>query len=102
MSDLAVNWEGEYALYEHPEDWLPELKKRQVSSWILGQMIFASHNEGRFRTRTAEKTVMAGSVVRLDAWDLKKNVARMKSFEKGDTMSDPEVSDSLTGWESSD
>jgi hypothetical protein len=28
-------------------------------------MIFANYNKGRFRTRVAEKTVMAGSVVRL-------------------------------------
>ena len=64
MSDLAVNWEGEYALYEHPEDWLPELEKSRLSPWILGQKIFASHNEGRFRTRVAEKSVVAGSAVR--------------------------------------
>ena len=65
MSSLAIDWRGEYAPYDKPEDWLPELKKRQLSSWILGQMIFANHNEGRFRTRAAEKTIVAGSTVRL-------------------------------------
>jgi hypothetical protein len=40
VSDLAVNWEGEYALYERPEDWLPELEKSRRSTWILG------HQEG--------------------------------------------------------
>jgi hypothetical protein len=65
VSDLAVNWEGEYALYERPEEWLPELEKSRLSTWILGQMIFASHNEGRFRTRASEKRLAAGSSVRL-------------------------------------
>ena len=32
-------------------------------------MIFANYNKGRFRTRAAEKTVMAGSVVRLRVKD---------------------------------
>lgn len=65
MSDLAANWEGEYALFEHPEDWLPELEKSRLSPWLLGQMIFASHNEGRFRTRASEKRLATGSSVRL-------------------------------------
>ena len=65
MSDLAVNWEGEYALYERPEDCLPELEKSRRSTWILGQTILASHNEGRFRTRASEKRLVAGSSVRL-------------------------------------
>ena len=66
MSSLAINWQGEYAFYDKPENWLPELKKRQLSPWVLGQMIFANHNEGRFRTRVAEKTIVAGSTVRLN------------------------------------
>ncbi|CAA9461950.1 MAG: FIG00641605: hypothetical protein [uncultured Rubrobacteraceae bacterium] len=37
----------------------------------------------------------------IDAWDRKKNTARMKSFERGHTMSNPEVSDSLSGWTTS-
>jgi hypothetical protein len=65
VSSLAVDWQGEYAPYDRPEDWLPELEKRQVSPWILGQMILASHNEGRFRARVAEKGVIAGSAVQL-------------------------------------
>jgi hypothetical protein len=50
MSNLAVDWQGEYASYDRPEDWLPKLEERKISPWILGQMILASHNEGRFRT----------------------------------------------------
>jgi hypothetical protein len=62
---LAVDWQGEYASYDRPEDWLPKLEERKISPWILGQMILASHNEGRFRTRAAEEVVTAGSAVRL-------------------------------------
>jgi hypothetical protein len=65
MSSLAIDWRGEYAPYDKPEDWLPELEESGLSPWILGQMIFASHNEGRFRTHAAEKTAMAGSSVQL-------------------------------------
>lgn len=65
MGDLAISWEGRHSLYDKPEDWLPELEKRNLSSWILGQMIFASHNERRFRTRAVEETAAAGSGVRL-------------------------------------
>lgn len=65
MSDLAINWRGEYAPYDKPEDWLPELRKRGLSSWLLGQMIFAGHNEGRFRTSAAEQAIFAGSSVQL-------------------------------------
>jgi hypothetical protein len=45
MSNLAVDWQGEYASYDRPEDWLPKLEERKISPWILGQMILASHNE---------------------------------------------------------
>lgn len=65
MSSLAINWRGEYAPYDKPEDWLPELEKSRLSPWILGQMIFARHNEGRFRTCAAEQTIAAGSAVQL-------------------------------------
>ena len=65
MSSSTIDWQGEYAFYDKPEDWLPELEKRRISRWILGQMIFANHNEGRFRMRVAEKTIVAGSTVRL-------------------------------------
>jgi len=44
---------------------LPELEKSRRSTWILGQTILASHNEGRFRTRASEKRLVAGSSVRL-------------------------------------
>ncbi len=65
MVSLAIDWRGEYAPYDRPEDWLPKVEERKVSPWILGQMIFASHNEGRFRTHVSEETVMAGSAVTL-------------------------------------
>lgn len=65
MSSLAIDWQGEFAPYDRREDWLPEFRKRELSTWRLGQMILASHNEGRFRTLVAEKTVAAGSTLRL-------------------------------------
>ena len=65
MGSLAIDWRGEYASYDRPEDWLPKLEERKVSPWILGQMILANHNEGRFRTHVAEETVLAGSSARL-------------------------------------
>ncbi|HLM76984.1 MAG TPA: hypothetical protein VK361_01110 [Rubrobacteraceae bacterium] len=42
-----------------------EARRAKDIAWTLGQVIFANYNKGRFRTRVAEKTVMAGSVVRL-------------------------------------
>lgn len=65
MSSLAIDWRGQYASYERPEDWLPEFERRRLSPWILGQMIHASHNEGRFRTRVEERTVIPGSSLQL-------------------------------------
>lgn len=65
MEDLAIIWEGRHSPYDKPEDWLPELENRNLSPWILGQMIFASHNERRFKTRAVEDAVVAGSSVRL-------------------------------------
>ncbi len=38
----------------------------------------------------------------IDAWDRRKNTARMKSFEHGHTTSNSEVSDSLAEWETAD
>lgn len=63
--NLAIDWRGEYASYDQPEDWLPKLEERKISPWILGQTILANHNEGRFRTHVMEDTVLAGSSVRL-------------------------------------
>jgi hypothetical protein len=37
----------------------------------------------------------AGETFFVDAWDRRRNVARMKSFERGHTVNDPEVSDAL-------
>ncbi len=34
----------------------------------------------------------------VDAWDTKKGAARMKSFESGDTISVPEISEALRSW----
>ena len=34
----------------------------------------------------------------VDAWDTKKGAARMKSFESGDTISVPEISEALGSW----
>ncbi len=65
MSDLAIDWRGEYASYDRPEDWVPELERRGLSSWILGQTILANHNTGRFRARVQEETAAAGSTVHL-------------------------------------
>ena len=65
MSKLAIDWPGEYAPYDKPEAWLPELEKSGLSSWVLGQLVFARHNEGRLRTHVAEKSVPAGSAVQL-------------------------------------
>ncbi len=65
MRDLAIDWQGEYASYDRPETWLPELEKRKLSPWILGQTILANHNAGRFRVRVVQKTVTIGSAVRL-------------------------------------
>ena len=38
----------------------------------------------------------------IDSWDRRRNTARMKSFERGHTISKPEVSDSLAEWETAD
>lgn len=65
MSGLVIDWRGGYAPYDEPESWLPELEKSGFSPWILGQMIFARHNEGRFRAHLTETSITAGSTVRL-------------------------------------
>jgi hypothetical protein len=38
----------------------------------------------------------------IDAWGRKKNTVRLKSFEKGHTINESEVSDSLAEWSNSD
>ncbi len=65
MNGLAIDWQGKYSPYDKPEEWLPEMEGRNLSPWILGQRILASHNERRFRTRAAEDTATAGSGIRL-------------------------------------
>ncbi len=69
MAELALELQGEYTTYQdfdsNREQWIPFLQERGLSPWILGQMIFGNHNSGRFRTRSAERGVVAGSPVRL-------------------------------------
>jgi hypothetical protein len=65
VSGSAINWEGKYSPYDKPEEWLVELEKRNLSPWILGQKISASHNERRFRTHVSEEAAVAGSGIRL-------------------------------------
>lgn len=63
MTSLALDLEGAYAFYDQPERWKPKLK--EITSYQLGQRIFASHRQGRFHTQVAEDSVTAGSVVHL-------------------------------------
>jgi hypothetical protein len=65
MCDPAIRWEGKHSPYDRPEDWVSEFERRNLSSWMLGAKILASHNERRFLTRAAEDTVVAGSGIRL-------------------------------------
>ena len=69
MAELALELQGEYTSYADYDDnrdrWIPVLKERGLSPWILGQMIFDNHSSGRFRTQAAEEEVVAGSPVRL-------------------------------------
>lgn len=69
MAELALEFSGEYTTYgdfdENRELWVPRLKERGLTPWILGQMIFGNHSSGRFRTRAAEGDVVAGSPLRL-------------------------------------
>ena len=44
----------------------------------------------------------AEEVYFVDAWDRRRNAARMKSFETGHTITDPGISDALSGWGSSE
>jgi hypothetical protein len=41
MSSLAIDWQGEYAPYDKPEDWLPELEESGLSPtagrWIYSE-----------------------------------------------------------------
>lgn len=69
MAELALELQGEYTTYqdfvENRERWIPALRERGLSPWILGQMIFGNHSSGRFRTRATEKEIFAGGPVRL-------------------------------------
>ena len=69
MAELALELQGEYTSYADYDDnrdrWIPVLKERGLSPWILGQMIFDNHSSGRFRAQAAEEEVVAGSPVRL-------------------------------------
>jgi hypothetical protein len=69
MAELALELQGEYTTYqefdENRDRWMPVLKDRSLSPWILGQMILGNHSSGRFRTRAAEEKVIAGSPMRL-------------------------------------
>ncbi len=69
MAELALEFQGEYTTYqnfdENRDRWIPQLKERGLTPWILGQMIFNNHNSGHFRTRAAEEVVVAGSSLRL-------------------------------------
>ncbi len=39
-----------------------------------------------------------GQTYFVDAWDTRKGVARMKSFERGETVESPSISEALTRW----
>lgn len=69
MAELALELQGEYITYgdfdENRERWVPFLKERGLSPWILGQMIFANHSSGEFRTRAVEEDIAADSSLRL-------------------------------------
>jgi hypothetical protein len=69
MADLALELQGEYTTYQdfdaNRERWIPRLKERGLTPWILGQMIFGNHSSGRFRTQAAEEAMVAGTPLRL-------------------------------------
>lgn len=66
MSSLAVeNLQGEYALYDEPEHWEPELRARGRTFYNIDERIFGNHRNGRFRAKIEEESVVAGSRVRL-------------------------------------
>lgn len=65
MNGLALDLEGEYALYEDREKWFPAAQERSLTPWIIGQMVYANHASGRFRARVFEGSVVAGSSLRL-------------------------------------
>jgi hypothetical protein len=70
MAELALELQGEYTTYqdfdENRDHWIPRLKERGLTPWILGQMIFGNHSSGRFRTQAAANEILAGSLVRLE------------------------------------
>ena len=48
MVELALELQGEYTSYADYDDnrdrWIPVLKERGLSPWILGQMIFDNYS----------------------------------------------------------
>jgi len=66
MSSLAIEeLQGEYASYEEVNLWAPKLVERKLSPYQVGQLIFANHRSGRFRTEILVDSAVTGSVVRL-------------------------------------
>lgn len=69
MGSLAVDLRGDYAFYDQRELWVPkyerQIEERRLTPWILGQIILTNHREGRFRTEAVERSIAAGSAVRL-------------------------------------
>jgi hypothetical protein len=69
VAELALQFEGEYTTYQdfdqNRERWIPALKERGLTPWILGQMIFARHANGSFRTLAAAEEIAAGDSLRL-------------------------------------
>lgn len=70
MGSLTIeSLEGEYAFYDEPAKWVPryeqKIQRRRLTPYQVGQMILGNHRTGRFRAEVAEKTAIAGSVVRL-------------------------------------
>ncbi len=55
MEELALELQGEYTTYqdfdENRDRWIPWLKERGLSPWILSQIMFGNHDSGRFRTQ---------------------------------------------------
>lgn len=65
MDNLAIDLDGEYAFYEDRERWFPKAKERGLTPWIIGQMVFGNHEEGRFRARVAEESAATGTSLHL-------------------------------------
>jgi hypothetical protein len=66
MGSLAVeNLQGEYAPYDEPERWEPELRSRGRTFHNMDQRILGNHLNRRFRIEVKEDSVVAGSRVRM-------------------------------------